>query len=175
MNDNFGEIVRYYLKHRIPLACSILLVVLFCMPLDFFEFSGLRPQVSLICVYYWVEKRPYMFGYISAFILGLLVDVCSTTPLGINCLLLMIFTFALDKVFYYIRPASFVMDWLLFALMSFIFMILKWLIFALYFGSFLDLSSISLNVFSTITFYPLIAYINNLIQLNLLPQERINE
>lgn len=175
MNDNFREIMHHFFMHRIPLIVSMFLVVLFCMPLEISEFDGLRPQVGLICVYYWVEKRPYMFGLISAFLIGLLVDICSATPLGINCFLLMIFAFALNKIYHYIHPASFVMDWLFFALTNVSFIFLKWLIFALYFGHFTDLISIIPNILSTITFYPLIAYINNWIQYNLLLQERINE
>lgn len=175
MNDNFSEIMRYFLRDRIPLVSSALLIILFCMPIDFFELSGLRPQVGLICVYYWVEKRPQIFGFISAFLLGLLMDICSTTPLGVNCLLLMIFTFVLGKIYYYIRPASFVVDWIFFALATFVYVLIKWLVFAVYFGQFVDMFSVLPNIFSTLTFYPFIAYINNWIRLHLLVQERINE
>ncbi len=175
MNDNFSEIMYHFFRHRIPLILSMLLVILFCMPLNFLELSGLRPQVGVICVYYWVEKRPYMFGPISAFLLGLLTDVCCATPLGINCLLLMVFAFVLNQIYHYFHPASFVTDWLFFALIATCLAFLKWLIFALYFGHFLNLLTIMPNVFSTIMFYPLIAYINNFVQNNCLLPERINE
>lgn len=175
MNDSFSEIAHRFLKHRIPLLSSLLLVLLFFMPLDAFELNGLHPQISLMCVYYWVEKRPYMFGFISAFLLGLLVDVCSASPLGSNCLLLMVITFILSKAFHYIHPASFSMDWLLFALVCISATFLKWILLAVYFGTFPTLNLIVLNTLSTLMLYPLIAYINNWIQLNLLPQERINE
>lgn len=175
MNDSFHEIAFLFLKHRIPLFFSLLLVILFSMPLDVYALNGYRPQVSVICLYYWAEKRPNMFGLVSAFILGLLVDVCNTAPLGINCLLSMVFLWLCTKVFYYVKPVSFTMDWFMFAVAGIVFMFCKWLVFMAYYGAYLQLSDIFSNTFSTIMFYPLIAYINNKILLNLLPQERINE
>lgn len=175
MNDNFSEIFYVFFRRRIPLLFSLLLIILFYMPLDLFEISGFRPQISLICVYYWVQKRPQMFGLISAFILGLTVDMCSTTPLGINCLLFMFFAFALNGFFRYVKPASFVVDWLFFSLFETLVLFIKWMILMFYFQKFLDISTILLNGFSTVMFYPLIAYISKLVQQNLLPQEGINE
>lgn len=175
MNDSLPEITFLFLKHRIPLFFSLLLVILFSMPLDVYALNGFRPQVSVICLYYWAEKRPYMFGLVSAFILGLLVDVCNTAPLGINSLLSMIFLFVCTKCFCFIKPVSFAMDWFMFAISAVAFMFCKWLMFMIYYGAYLHLSDIFSNTFSTIMFYPLIAYINNKIQQNLLPQERINE
>lgn len=175
MNDNFAEIMYHFFSHRVPLGLSVLLVILFCMPMEFFELSGLRPQVGIICVYYWVEKRPYIFGPISAFLLGLLTDVCCATPLGINCFLLMMLAFSLNKIYHYFHPASFVIDWLFFALNVMCFALLKWLIFAIYFSDFLNFVTIMPNIFSTIMFYPLIAYINNWFMNKYLPPERIHE
>ena len=126
-------------------------------------------------LYYWVQKRPQIFGLISAFVLGLTVDICSTAPLGVNCLLLMIFSFILNKIFYYIKPASFIADWLFFLLSDLIFMLVKWLSLVIYFQEYLNINTVVLNIFSTVMFYPLIAYFNNFIRTNFLPQEGINE
>ena len=175
MNDNFGEIFCSFFQKRIPLLFSLLLVIMFCMPLDFFEMSGLRPQISIICTYYWIQKRPQAFGLVSAFVLGLIVDMCSTTPLGINCLLLMLFSFTLNKIFYYIKPASFLIDWLLFSLSLGLVLLIKWLVLICYFQKYINANTALLNGFSTIMFYPLIAWLSDLVRKNLLPQERINE
>ncbi len=175
MNDSFGEILHNFFRDRIPLVVSSILIILFCMPLNFFELSGLRPQVGLICVYYWIEKRPNIFNSGSAFLLGLLMDICSTTPLGINCVMLTLFSLALGQIYRYIRPASFTVDWLFFALAIVLYMFLKWLIFGAYFGELLDITTVLPNVFSTLMFYPLIAYVNNFIMLRFLTQEKINE
>ena len=145
------------------------------MPLNFFEISGLRPQIGLICVYYWVEKRADIFGFFSAFFLGFLMDICATTPMGINCIMLILFAFTLGKIYHYVRPASFISDWLFFALAISIYAFLKWLIFAMYFKQFIDISTILPNIFSTLMFYPFIAYVNNLVATCILAPEKINE
>lgn len=175
MNDSFHEIAFLFLKHRIPLFLSLILVILFAMPLNVTVLNGFRPQVSFICLYYWVEKRPYMFGLISAFLLGLTVDICSAAPLGLNCLLMMIYWLIGVKVFHYITPISFVMDWFMFAVACISFILSKWLIFMVYYGAYLPIFDVGFSVFSTVMLYPLIAYLNSRIQDNLLPQERINE
>ena len=175
MNDKVSEIVYSFFKQRIPLIFSLFLIFLFYMPLDLFEISGLRPQLGFICVYYWIQKRPQMFGLISAFIIGITVDICSTTPLGINCLLLMAFSLALSGIFRYVKPTSFQIDWLFFSLSETLISLSKWLILIFYFQKIVNVSTIFMNGFSTIMFYPLIAYFNDLVQKNLLPQEGINE
>lgn len=174
MSDNFSEIVYSFLRQRIPLVVSLLFIILFYMPLDLFEITGLRPQIGLICIYFWVQKSPNIFGAISAFILGFTIDLCSTTPLGVNSLLFMLYVFFLKAVFYYIKPSSFITDWLFFSLSEILVFLIKWLILVFYFREFLVISSIALNAFSTMMFYPLIVYINNYIRKNILLQEGFN-
>ena len=175
MNENIADITYHFLKDRIPLFASILLIMLFYIPHDFFALNGFYPQTGLMCIYYWLEKRPNLFGYISVFLLGLLMDICSTTPLGINCLTVVIIAFFLYEINRFIKPVSFITEWLFFALTDIIYMLLRWLFVSLYFQQFSDIFYVLPHIFATVSFYPLIAAINNLIRMHLLIQERINE
>ena len=175
MARELGENITSVFQRVLPFLSSAVLVLFSYVPLDFMFLNSIRPAMGIICVYYWVEKRPYIFGPISAFLLGLLTDVCCATPLGINCFLLMMLAFSLNKIYHYFHPASFVIDWLFFALNVMCFALLKWLIFAIYFSDFLNFVTIMPNIFSTIMFYPLIAYINNWFMNKYLPPERIHE
>lgn len=175
MRDNWLDQSRLFLVHRIPLIMTLLLMFLFFMPISSAEVNYFRPAVGLICVYYWALNRGYLFGFFSAFLVGFVIDVYSSSPLGINILLLMILVAVANGLEKYVRVASFSINWLVFGLVGLGFILLKWLLLMIYFQSYLPLPEILLSFISTVMFYPLIAGINAWAAHNFLPQERINE
>ncbi|SFR52033.1 rod shape-determining protein MreD [Marinobacter daqiaonensis] len=52
-------------------------------PHGWFEF---RPEWVGLMVFYWTFRAPAQFGILSAWVLGLLLDVIEATPLGVNAL-----------------------------------------------------------------------------------------
>ena len=175
MHNNFKEKMRLFFRHRIPLVATLILLFLFYVPINSLELNYFRPEVGVICVYYWTLKRGYMFSYISAFVVGFLMDIYSSTPLGINILMMMLLVFAATMLARYFKAASLVRGWLVFALAGLILTLVKWLFISVYFSRFVPMTEIMVNLLSTVMFYPLVAYINMWVQNNLLPQERINE
>ena len=93
MHDNIKDKINLFLRHRIPLMTTLMLMFLFYLPINSLEFNYFRPAVGVICVYYWTLKREYMFSYISAFMVGFLMDAYSSIPLGINILMMMVLVF----------------------------------------------------------------------------------
>ena len=89
MRDSWQEKIRIFLLHRIPLVTTLILMFIFFTPVNSEQLNYFRPTIGLICVYYWTLKRSYMFGYISAFCVGFLIDVYSSSPLGLNILFMM--------------------------------------------------------------------------------------
>jgi rod shape-determining protein MreD len=53
----------------------------------------LRPNWVALTVFFWVLAVPQRFGLITAWLLGLLVDVLYGEPLGLNGALLAVFTY----------------------------------------------------------------------------------
>lgn len=175
MRDNVKDKIRLYLRHRIPLLTTLILMFLFYVPINSLDLNYFRPAVGLICVYYWTLKRGYMFSYISAFIVGFFIDAYSSMPMGINCLMMMLLVFLTEMLSRYFKSASFVSGWLFFLLVGILLTFIKWLLISICFSYFVPITEILINLMSTVLFYPLIAYINIWIQNNLLPQEHINE
>lgn len=175
MRDNVKDKIRLYLRHRIPLLTTLILMFLFYVPINSLDLNYFRPAVGLICVYYWTLKRWYMFSYISAFIVGFFIDAYNSTPMGINCLMMMLLVFFTEMLSRYFKSASFVSGWLFFWLVGILLTFIKWLLISICFSYFVPITEILINLMSTVLFYPLIAYINIWIQNNLLPQEHINE
>ena len=164
MHDNFRDKLRLFFRHRIPLVATFVLVFLFSMPINSLELNYFRPAVGFICVYYWSLKRRYMFSYISAFGVGFLTDSYSSTPFGINILIMMLLVFATEILERYFKAATFGVSWFVFALAGFMLTFIKWLFVSAYFSRFVPLTEIMVNLVSTIMFYPLVVYVNTVMQ-----------
>lgn len=61
------------------LLALVLSISLF--PAGWFEF---RPEWLGLMVFYWTFRAPAQFGILTAWFLGLLLDVLEATPLGVN-------------------------------------------------------------------------------------------
>ena len=105
MHNNFKDKMRLFFRHRIPLVATLILMFLFYVPINSLELNYFRPAVGFICVYYWTLKRDYMFSYISAFVVGFLTDTYSSTPLGINILMMMLLVFVTNMLARYFKAA----------------------------------------------------------------------
>lgn len=175
MRDNWKDKFRLFLRHRIPLVTTFILMFMFFVPINSLELNYLRPAVGIICVYYWTLKRPYLFSYISAFWVGFLADIYSSTPLGVNIFIMMLLVFATTMLFRFFSAASFGVSWLMFGVVNFVVTVIKWGMLMVYFQRYLSFQEILFSFFSTVMFYPLVAFVNIWIQNNMLPQERLNE
>ena len=175
MNDSWTDNLRLYLLHRIPLFSTFVLIFLFSLSFRSIGFNYFHPMIGLICVYYWCLRSSSIFSYISAFCVGFWLDALSSSPLGLNALLLMILVFALSFLERYLRSAIFGLAWAAFAIAGLAFVLLKWFILVLYFGRLFSFEEILLCYLTTLMFYPLIAWVNVWVQDNFLEQESIDE
>ncbi len=174
MKDSWHEKWRLFWLHGIPLWTTLLLMFLCLIPSDLVGISRFCPTVGLICVYYWSLKRSHIFGYISAFTVGFFMDVLSSSPLGVNILLVMLMVFAIQWPARYFQSASFSVIWFIFAVIGLGVFVLKWLLLSIYYNLLISPNEIMFNYLATVMFYPLIVAINIGMQ-RFLPQERINE
>ena len=90
MRNGWQEKWRLFWLHSIPLWTTLVLMFLFLVPVSSSEWNHFRPNIGLICVYYWTLKRGQIFGFFSAFVVGLLTDAYSSSPLGVNILLMLL-------------------------------------------------------------------------------------
>jgi len=175
MRDNWQENLKLFFVHRIPLVVTLALIFLFFMPMNSVQINYFRPAVGMICVYYWALTRGYIFSFFSAFCVGLIVDVYSSSPMGVNVMIMMLLVLATTWLEKYFNISSFGINWLAFCVAAAVFMLLKWIMLSIYFQHLLPLTVSGLGYLSTVMFYPLITGINAWVAHNFLPQERINE
>ena len=144
LKQNFFQIIPLILLFVIPLS-GISVV-----DLDYFSVN-----VHYILVYYFVLRKPDVFGYGFIFLSGIISDVILGLPIGINTLSLL----TISAVAAYIRNVtvkiSLINDWISFIpailLTNFIYYL------SLYFSNYsIDYLPLIINCFFTFIFYPIL-------------------
>lgn len=74
-------------RRIVPPLCVSLLTLLHLSRLPVIEWLAASPALDLIALYYWTMARPNRLPMWLLFILGLVVDSLSNTPLGIHAAL----------------------------------------------------------------------------------------
>ncbi|HUI16322.1 MAG TPA: rod shape-determining protein MreD [Alphaproteobacteria bacterium] len=77
-------------RRLFPFAFSVLLVVLSVVPLPVPGYGLVVPSFALMAVYYWAIHRPDLLPAPAVFALGLLEDILSGAPTGLNTLVLLL-------------------------------------------------------------------------------------
>ncbi len=99
MEEFWQENLKIRLQNLVPFLSALLLLLIFNIPAYPFVADSIRPYVGIICAYFWLVYRPYLFGIWSVYLLGFLEDVISNTPFGANIFSMMLL-YVLTRHFY---------------------------------------------------------------------------
>ena len=105
-------------RMAIPLLATILAVVFNVVPLRLPDYAPLAPGLVLMAVFYWTVHRPDLMRPWAVFLIGILDDILSGTPLGVNSLVLLFVHWTIVAQHRVFRGKSFVLVWLAFALVA---------------------------------------------------------
>jgi rod shape-determining protein MreD len=156
-------------RGAIPLLLTLLVVVVNIVPLRLPDYSLMAPDFVLMAVYYWTVHRPDLMRPWGVFIIGVIDDVLSGTPLGVSALVLLFAHWAIVSQHKIFRSQSFALLWCGFALVASGAKILMMLL-ALTTGyGFGDPSRLVMQYALTVALYPLIALLMGRAQRVLLP------
>lgn len=164
MKESFGEILRLYFKGLVPFLLTLFFILLNFIPTHLPLAHFFRPDVAMVCVYFWVLYRPDLFGLMSIIVLGIAVDTLSGLPFGVHLFVFLI-AYLLTIIYgRYVYAKSFSISWFGFVLVLAGSLVSKWLLLSIYYKTFLLFSHIILTFIVTILIYPFIAYLNIVIQ-----------
>lgn len=120
------------------------------------SFKVIIPFVLMVG-YYWSIYRPEAVPLWAIFICGVLIDVLSGLPLGLNALSLMAVCWIVRDQRVVLITQPFLMLWLLFILFCVAESVMKWLLFGLVSFHWGDLMVLFPDVAASIFIYPFIA------------------
>ena len=171
MNEYFDENVVPFFQKSLPLISSAVLLLLAYIPLNLSMFNNVRPDLGLLCIYFWMLHRPDLFGLASIVVLGVLSAAISSALSGI-CLLSYLVLYVLiynTQKFFYAKP--FVVVWYGYMALTLATVLVKWLIASVYYRQFLPLSVLMFSYFIGVALYPLISMILAFIQNKFIQEE----
>ncbi len=168
MNDDFRETLTLYMQRLLPLLSSLILLLLAYMP--FFPMA-FHPEVSLICVYYWMLHRPDVFNLFSVFVIGLAADLISSSPWGGNVFELLVLYVLVGYLLKYVNGKPFEIMWAGFVLSCLVVQLAKWFVLSFYYSQFLPLGMMIFSFLVTAAVYPLVSLINVFVQNKLMTDE----
>jgi len=114
-----------------PAALTLVLVLLSCLPSLVPGQPGLIPSAAPAAVFFWTLYRPKLMAPVAVFALGLLSDLLSGAPLGVNTLLLLLLHGAVLTQRRVLVRQSFLIVWIAFTLLATGLLTLGWLLRAL--------------------------------------------
>jgi rod shape-determining protein MreD len=90
MTEGFGQQLDLFARRLFPFALSVVLVVLSVVPVPIPGYTLVAPAFGLMAVYYWAIHRPDLMPAIAVFVLGLLQDILTGGPTGVDALVLLL-------------------------------------------------------------------------------------
>lgn len=118
MRPLFLQRLDSWARASAPLVLTLAVVILKVVPLRLPEFAVIAPDLVLMAVFYWTVHRPDLLRAWGAFIVGLLDDILTGTPLGVSSLVLLLVHWTIITQHRLFRSLSFGLLWLAFAVVA---------------------------------------------------------
>lgn len=160
MKESLKEAALYRIKALIPFFSSLFLMLVFFVPTHIPLSHFLRPDIGLICVYFWALYCRNVFGLISIILLGAVMDTLSMMPMGLH---IAVFVFVYLMAAYFgnlVNTKPFIVSWTSFAVVCFMALGLKTAILSLYYHRMIPFLYVLMIYAASVLIYPLIARIN---------------
>jgi rod shape-determining protein MreD len=148
-----------WVRHLVPFGVTLVLLLLTAVPTRLPGYAGIAPMLPLMGVYYWAIYRPDLLPAWVAFIVGLLYDVISGTPLGVNALVMLLVqgTSAAQRKFF--LGKSFAVAWWAFGLLAAGAVGLAWLLVAFLTSRAIDPAPVIFEYLLTLSAFPMLTWL----------------
>jgi rod shape-determining protein MreD len=113
----------------------------------------------LMAIYFWSVYRPTLLPVWLVFISGILLDLLSGTPLGLNAALFVLIRLVVVDQRRFLLAQSFIMVWLGFAVVNFIYNAFQWLILSTLSLQFMPLHDLWTSVLLGFVFFPVLSIV----------------
>lgn len=113
-------------RNLAPFAVTVMLLLVGMVPLRIPFYTEVAPALTLMAVYYWGIHRPDLLRPGTVFAIGLLQDLLSGAPLGLNALTLVCVHWTVLSQRRFFLANTFALLWFGFALIVFGAAVLQW-------------------------------------------------
>ena len=90
MEDSLSGRLIGYARNAAPSVLILTGVLVLKLPFGLPAISSLAPVFAICSIYYWVLYRPLAFPVGLTFLIGFFIDLLSSGPFGVHCLVLLL-------------------------------------------------------------------------------------
>ncbi len=138
------------------LLVGLVLLSVLSLPLPYA--GSVRPCLVLMAVYYWAIFRPTLVPPFLCFIAGLLMDILSGMPLGVNALVLVAVQWVVRSQRRFLMAQPYKVLWAVFGLVAVLASALTWLLFGIT-KNWTPLPPLAGTVAASFLLFPLVSWI----------------
>jgi len=142
-----------------PIVLTLLLVVVSVMPLHVPGLSRVVPVLPLIAIYHWAVYRSELFPAYAAFGVGILQDVFTGAPLGINALVFVLVYGIVVSQHRFLFGKSFAVIWIGFGLVAGAASAVTWVLISIWNLAVIELSAVYIQYLFTFGLFPGVAWL----------------
>lgn len=146
-------------RHVAPFVITVMLVVLNAIPLPVPDYRSIVPLIPLMAIYYWALYRPDLMPIGAVFLVGILEDVLTGAPLGLNTLLFLLVHSLIRSRRRMIAGKGFAVVWIVFMLVVLGAGIVSWLVASLLYDAPIRLEPVATQLMLTLVLYPCLAWL----------------
>lgn len=148
----------------VPFWISAFLILAAMLPYGLPKSSLAAPVLALISVYYWSVFRPELMPAAAAFLLGLLVDVLSGGPPGLNAMVLILVHWAAAGQRRVLAGKSFAVAWQGYLLIAAAAAVINWFLASLFHATAIEAVPLLVSHAIGTAAYPLVALLLTRVQ-----------
>lgn len=171
MREEIKENIKLSMQRIVPFLLSLMFILFNYIPANIGIPNIIRPEMGLLCVFYWVLCRPDLFNMFMVFFLGLVSDVMSASPIGTNIISYLTMYLIVSNLSKFFNNKPYSIIWYGFAFVLIFVDFVKWLLVSVYYAKFLPLGNLFFTILFTIACYPVICFLNNLLRKYLMNDE----
>lgn len=147
--------IKLFLLSGAPPMMVFALAIFYILPKHISGLSGVMPLLHLVPVFIWGVMHPRDISLLFLAVLGLVVDVATSLPLGFSALSYCAFFLLVRTQRKYIYREGFATMWGYFALLLLVLQIADWAGYAYFYGHTAALGTVLLQWVFTVLLYPL--------------------
>jgi rod shape-determining protein MreD len=158
MKGTVWQRLDFVARNLTPLLVSLCLVVISVVPLRLPQVSFVIPTLALMAVYYWGLHRADILPAPAIFLIGILQDILSGGPLGVNTLIfLAVYGICVSQGrFFYGK--SFLVVWWGFMVVAAGALAAEWALSSAFAGTIIAPRTVYFKYMITIAIYPVVAW-----------------
>jgi len=151
-----------------PFVTTLALVLLGTLPLPLPGFTTVMPWLTLMAVYYWSIYRPDLLPLVATFLLGLVQDSLSGTPLGLNVSVLLVVQGVVVSQRRFFHGKSFMVVWSGFAVLASGAVALNWVLAMAFYAALASPTPALFQLVLTVALFPCLTWFFRLVRRDLL-------